>query len=73
MDLPTNAHMLVNVIGQVIAFVEDGEDIASQKTCQRMAQILRVMQNKVNGNVMQEVFSELSPEVQNGISLLLQY
>jgi hypothetical protein len=60
------------VIGEVIASVEDGEEIASEETCQRMAQILRHMQDKIDGKILQEAFSGLSLEAQNGISVIMQ-
>ena len=72
MDLPTHAPLLINVIGEVIASVEDGEEIASEETCQRMAQILRHMQDKIDGKILQEAFSGLSLEAQNGISVIMQ-
>ena len=72
LDLSSNAHLLISVIGEVIASVEEGEEIASEGTCQRMAQIVRHMQEKIDGKVLQDAFSGLSLEAQNGISLIMQ-
>jgi len=70
-DLSSNAQHLVNIIGQISAAVANGDEIASMKTCKRLAHILRIMQQG-NSSLIQQVYSTLSQEAQYGITILMQ-
>jgi hypothetical protein len=48
--------------------VEDGEEIASPDTCERLAAILYQMQQQLPQETMQEAFASLAPEAQNIVS-----
>lgn len=69
-DIQTNAKQLLNIFGRVAFDVSEGEDVASESTCSRMASILTELQNRMEPAVLQSLFSELSLEAQNGISTL---
>ena len=66
-----NIPCLVDIIGQISAAVANGEEIASVETCQRLANILGVMQQQVNGPLIQQAYASLSQEAQHGITLLM--
>ncbi len=56
---------LTRIIGQTLAQVEEGEEIATPETCERFASILMQMQKEVATDRMQAAFNMLSPEAQH--------
>ena len=56
---------LTRIVGETLAQVEEGEEIATQETCERFASILMQMQQEVAPDKMQAAFNMLSPEAQN--------
>ena len=70
LNLPTHTPRLVDVIGQISAAVAEGDEIASEGTCHRLAQILGVMQQG-DGPLVQQAYAGLSLEAQRGISFLM--
>jgi hypothetical protein len=69
-DIHSNAKQLLNVLGRVAFDVSEGEEVASESTCSRMASILAELQKRMEPSVLQGLYSELSLEAQNGINAL---
>ena len=68
----SDAAKILQVVGEILAFAADGEDIASQDTSSRLTRILEGMQQQLSGDQMNSAFADISIEAQNGISLALQ-
>jgi hypothetical protein len=64
-SLVSESAQLTRIIGQTLAQVEEGEEIATPETCERFASILMQMQKEVATDRMQAAFNMLSPEAQN--------
>ena len=71
-NLGSEATKVLEVVGEVLFFVSDGETIASQETCSRLANIVAQMQQQLPGARMNEAFAAISSEAQNGINLAMQ-
>jgi hypothetical protein len=71
-NVPANAPQLLKIIGDILMFVTDGEEIATPDTCHRLMYILRKMQNEVDSGIMQQGFSSLVPEAQNAIQMAME-
>ena len=70
-DIATNLELLLNIFGGIAAAVLEEEDIATQETCSRLAMILSTFQEKGNPSLLQQAFGKMSPQVQNGLNMLL--
>lgn len=68
----SNATQILQVVGETLAFVADDEDIASQDTCTRLANILDRMQQQLSPDAINAAFANISIEAQNGINLSMQ-
>lgn len=71
-DLASNATKVLEVVGETLLFVSNGESLASEETCSRLAEILVHMQQQMPSNLMNNAFSNISAEAQNGINAALQ-
>lgn len=69
-EIQSNAKQLLNVMGRVAFDVSEGEEVASESTCSRMASILAELQKRIDPSVLQHMYGELSLEAQNGINAL---
>ena len=64
-SLVSESAQLTRIIGETLAQVEEGEEIATPETCERFASILMQMQQEVATDKMQAAFNMLSHEAQN--------
>lgn len=71
-NLTSEATKVLQVVGEVLFFVSDGETIASPETCSRLANIVVQMQQQLPGDRMNEAFATISVEAQNGINQAMQ-
>ena len=71
-NLTSDATRVLEVVGKILFYVSDGERIASQETCSRLANILMQMQQQLPGDCISNAFQSISVEAQNGINLAVQ-
>ena len=71
-NLAAEATKILEIVGEVLFFVSDGETIASPETCSRLVNIVAQMQQQLPGSRMNEAFGAISVEAQNGINLAMQ-
>jgi len=70
-DITSNLDRLLQIMGEVADAVSDGDEMASQETCGRFANIITAMQSQVDQSLIQQAYSALSEEAQNGINMLM--
>ena len=63
---------LIRVVGKILALVSEGEEIASQGTCSRLIGVITRIQQAVDGNMIQAVFSTMEPDVQQALVAAMQ-
>ena len=63
---------LIRIVGKILASVSDGEEVATQNTCARMMGVINKIQQSVDGNSIQSVFSALEPDVQQALVAAMQ-
>jgi len=63
---------ILQIVGAVLFFVDEGENIASQETCSRLAAVLMQLHRVLPADVMNDAFGSVSVEAQNGINLAMQ-
>lgn len=66
-DLETQYAEVVRIIGEALAYISDGEDIATAETCSSFAEILFHLQQNTQPSSMQESFAALSPDAQAAV------
>lgn len=71
-NVNSDAAKVLHVAGETLAFVAEGEEIASQETCLRLTSILIEMQQQLSAEKMNAAFSCISVDAQNGINLAMQ-
>lgn len=71
-NLTAEAPVVLKIIGEILACVADGDEIASPETCNRFAEILFEMQRCVPDERMQEGFGSISAEGQFAISAAME-
>ena len=67
----SEANNVLQIVGEILGFCDEGEDIATQDTCSRLAGILVQMQQHLPADKMNAAFASISPEAQNGIQLAM--
>jgi hypothetical protein len=70
--LDQEAIRLTRIIGEVLVESEDGEDIATPDTLERMSSILFQMQQGLAPSTMQQAFGALGPEAQQLVASIIQ-
>jgi len=70
-DVESQCSELVRIIGETMAYVSDGEDLALPGTCTAFAAILFRMQQKVRPDLMQQSYASISPDAQEAIQSLM--
>jgi hypothetical protein len=68
-DVVKECRELVRVIGEILAFVEDGEHLATSSTCKRLTGVLFQLQNEVPPEILQRSFAALSMDCQTAINV----
>ena len=63
---------LIRVIGETLALVADGDEVATESTCARMADILVHLQREGSASDVQGAFSSLSAESQAAVHSAVQ-
>ena len=63
---------LIRVIGETLALVANDDEVATESTCSRMAEILVQLQREGSSSDLQDAFSALSPESQVAVQSAVQ-
>jgi hypothetical protein len=71
-NLSSEATRITQIIGQILSDVEEGEDIASSETCEKLTSILQTMGNELPPETMSQAFGALGAESQNAIAMAVQ-
>eukprot|EP00980_Cylindrotheca_fusiformis_P001646 scaffold374_cov124-Cylindrotheca_fusiformis.AAC.5 len=71
-DLSANAIRITHIIGQILAGVEEGKEIATTETCERLTSILQTMGANLPQETMHQAFSTLGEDVQHAVSVAMQ-
>lgn len=71
-DLTANAIKVTQIVGQILSDVEDGEEIATPETCERLTCILQTMGTDLPQETMQQAFSMLGEDAQHAVSMAMQ-
>ena len=70
---PSSEHEhLVRIIGETLALVQDGEDLADHETCMRFTKILMHMQQQLPHDQIHRSFNALPSEAQAAINLAFE-
>ena len=72
LDLAPFCGTLIRIIGETLALVEDGENVADSETCHRLVAILMHLQEHDQTGTVQSSYSSLSTECQDAIDVYLQ-
>lgn len=67
-DVRQHAVRITQIFGQILLDVQDGEDIATPETCERLVSILKAMSSNLPQGTMEQAYSTLHPEAQQAIS-----
>ena len=70
-DLTQNLTQVLKVVGEVADAVNDGDEIATQETCGRFANIIAAIQSQLDASLLQQAFANITEEARNGINLLM--
>jgi uncharacterized Fe-S center protein len=71
-NLKSEAKKVLNIVGETLNAVNEGERIADSNTISRLAGILVHMQQTIPSNLMNDAFSAISLDAQNGINAAMQ-
>ena len=71
-NIQTEYSALLRIIGKVLALVSDGDDVATEATCARLMGVVNMIQQTVDGNSIQDVFSTMDPESQQALVAAMQ-
>jgi hypothetical protein len=63
---------LIRIIGNIMSFVAEGDEVASQSTCSRLLGIIDKIQQTVEANSIQAAFSQLDPNAQQALVAAMQ-
>lgn len=63
---------MTRIIAEILADVQEGEEIASPETCERLAGILFQMQQQLPQDTMQLAYGSLAAETQNAVGDVLR-
>eukprot|EP00554_Chaetoceros_debilis_P008282 CAMPEP_0194100128 /NCGR_PEP_ID=MMETSP0150-20130528/1111_1 /TAXON_ID=122233 /ORGANISM="Chaetoceros debilis, Strain MM31A-1" /LENGTH=1242 /DNA_ID=CAMNT_0038786455 /DNA_START=30 /DNA_END=3758 /DNA_ORIENTATION=- len=70
-DISSNINRLLQIIGEIAAAVNDGDDMATNETISRFAAIVSDMQSRVEQSSIQQAYSTITEEAQEGVRLLM--
>jgi hypothetical protein len=71
-DVTETCQELIRIIGEILVYVDDEEDLASPETLLRSVGILLRMQKEVHGDAMQRAFASIPDEAQAAINNAMQ-
>ena len=71
-DLSANAGCIANIVGTILTDVEEGDEVATPDTCERLKSILFQMQQNLPASTMQQSFGALNGNVQQVVVDTLQ-
>ncbi|KAL7537732.1 hypothetical protein ACHAXR_008907 [Thalassiosira sp. AJA248-18] len=71
-NVQTEYSILIRIIGKVLALVSGDDEVASQETCSRLVGVFNKIQQTVDGNSIQAVFSMLDPDSQQALVAAMQ-
>lgn len=71
MDVSSNVDRVLQIFGEIAAAVNDGDDMATHETISRFAAIIEGMQSRVEQSSIQQAYSTITKEAQEGVRLLM--
>jgi hypothetical protein len=71
-DLSREATRITRMIGEILSDVQDGEEVATPDTVERLTSILYQMQQNLPQATMQQAFASLGADAQNTVSAVMQ-
>ena len=71
-NLSDEAVRVTQIIGNILCDVEDGEEIATPETCERLTAALQAMGNELPPAMMQHAYNSLGADAQNAIAMAMQ-
>ena len=71
-DVKAEYNDLLRIIGDVLSFVAEGDEVASQSTCARLVGVIDKIQQTVDANSIQAAFSQLEPNAQQALVSAMQ-
>ena len=71
-DIKTQYNDLIRIIGDVLSFVAEGDEVASEGTCSRLLGIFQRIQQTVDAISIQSAFSQLDPNAQQALVAAMQ-
>lgn len=70
-SLTIETAQILRIIGEILAYTDDGEDLATPETQTSFARILLQMTRDIESNHMQKAYQTLTSEVQNSLNTFL--
>lgn len=70
--IEVNLGRVLQIIGEIASAMNDGFEIATMDTCRRFASIFLAIRNRVDESLLQQIYSDLSSEAQNGLNVLME-
>ena len=71
-DPATETACVLRIIGETLAYIDDGEDLASPETQSKFAEILLKMQRDVAADSMQQAYQSLAAEARVSVDAMMQ-
>ena len=62
---------LIRIIGEILALVYNGNEVASERTCSRLIDIIEKIRKNVDADSLQTAFSLLEPGAQQALASAL--
>lgn len=72
LNLGAEAVRVTQIIGQILSDVEEGEEVATPETCERLTAALQAMGNELPQDIMQQAYNSLGAEAQNAVTMAMQ-
>lgn len=71
-DIKSEYNDLLRIIGDILSFVAEGDEVASESTCARLLGVIDTIQQTVDANAIQAAFSQLEPNAQQALVSAMQ-
>lgn len=71
-DIRAEYNNLLRIIGEILSFVAEGDEVASESTCTRLLGVIDKIQQTVDANSIQAAFSQLEPNAQQALVSAMQ-
>eukprot|EP00985_Skeletonema_marinoi_P027946 scaffold23596_cov208-Skeletonema_marinoi.AAC.4 len=71
-DIKAEYNDLLRIIGDILSFVAEGDEVASESTCARLLGIIDQIQQTVDANTIQAAFARLDPNAQQALVSAMQ-